>query len=351
VRGIEAFIDMSSEVTSNGGGDRRRWKRLAGAMGAPLARAITHAHGRVLMYHRFGAGTHRRLDPRAFEQHLRYLVRHFDVRPLSSIAGSPTRLQRQAVALTVDDGYADFAEHAYPLIRRYEVPVTVFVVTRFADNDFWLWFDAVHYLLHATRVTRANVVLGARRFTLDLSSTAARDAAWSVVGARCLLMDPARRQTAIDRLGAALDVPLPACPTPAYRAMSWGELRALDPELVTIGSHTRTHPVLSRCDVAEIAREVRVSKQEIAARLGREVDTFCYPNGQPEDYDVRCVQAVRAAGYRCATVAHGALGAGGDPYRVRRIAAPFTLPEFQRAVDGVTNLADQWRAWRFGTAS
>ena len=352
-RELKLSNDMSSDFTSIAGGDEGRWKRLAGVVGAPFARAMTQAHDRVLMYHRFGTGARRRLDPAAFERQLEYLVRHFDVRPLSSIAGpEPQPRRRQSVALTVDDGYADFAEHAYPLIRRFEVPVTVFVVTRFADGDFWLWFDAVHHLVHTTRFTHARVRLAdGQPLTLDLSSFHAREAAWSAVGERCLQMDPATRQATIDALQAALGVPLPSRPTPDYRAMSWGELQALDPGLVTIGSHTQTHPVLSRCDDAAIVREVAQSKHDIAARLGRAVETFCYPNGQPEDYDARAVEAVRAAGYRCATVAHGELGAGNDAYRVQRIAVPFDFPGFQRAVDGVTTLADQWRAWRLGTAS
>jgi peptidoglycan/xylan/chitin deacetylase (PgdA/CDA1 family) len=164
-------------------------------------------------------------------------------------------------------------------------------------------------------------------------------------------MDPPTRQAAIARLQEALDVALPAAPTADHRAMSWDQLAALDPQLVSVGSHTCTHPVLSRCSDADIAREVTVSRHEVARRLGRAVEAFCYPNGQPEDYDSRSIDAVRAAGYRYATVAHGPISAGRDAYTLTRTSAPFDPAQFERAVDGVTQLADQWRAWRFGTAS
>jgi peptidoglycan/xylan/chitin deacetylase (PgdA/CDA1 family) len=345
---------MSSGFAPSRAVHHRLWKHLAGRIGAPIARAITHSHGRVLMYHRFGPGTTRRVDPVAFERQLEYLVRHFEVRPLGSVAdalGSGPRAARQTVAVTVDDGYADFAEYAYPLLQRFGVPVTIFVVTRFLDGDFWLWFDAVHHLLHTSRATRLDIAIGRGRLTLDLSTAAARDRAWSEVGDRCLRMDPPTRQAAIARLQEALDVPLPAAPTADHRAMSWDQLAALDPQLVSVGSHTCTHPVLSRCSDADIAREVTVSRHEIARRLGRAVEAFCYPNGQPEDYDSRSIDAVRAAGYRYATVAHGPISAGRDAYTLTRTSAPFDPAQFERAVDGVTQLADQWRAWRFGTAS
>ena len=342
---------MSPDLSSPG--RRGGWKHIAGRVGAPLARAITQSPARVLMYHRFGPGP-RRLDAVAFERHLQYLVRHFEVRPLDEVArslGSDRGVRRQPVALTVDDGYADFAEVAYPLLQRYGVPATVFVVTRFLDGNFWLWFDAVHYLVHHARATAAEVSLPSAHLTLDLSSAAARERAWSEIGEQCLRMDPATRQAAIDALETALDVPLPALPTGDYRAMSWEQLSRLDADLVTVGSHTRTHPVLSRCSDEYIGHEVSLSKQEVEERLGRLVTAFCYPNGQPEDYDRRCIDAVRAAGYRCATVAHGAVSPGADVYTLRRMAAPFDVAAFERAVDGVTQLADQWRAWRLGTAS
>ena len=153
----------------------------AGRLGAPLARMVTRSGARVLMYHRFGSGPDaRRLDHRAFAHQLAHVVRHFRVTPLASLVAAlrdGRRLPPGTVAITVDDGYADFVEYAYPLLQRFEVPATVFVVMRFLDGDFWLWFDAVHHLLHATRATRMEITLNGVRLPLDLSSGAARDAA------------------------------------------------------------------------------------------------------------------------------------------------------------------------------
>ena len=321
---------------------------LVTSVGAPIARALTGLRARVLMYHRFGTQDARRMDPDAFERHLEYLVRHFHPCSLGTLADALRdghRPPRGAVALTIDDGYEDFMEHAYPLLQRFEVPATIFVVTRFLDGDFWLWFDAAHYLLHAARVSSIDLTLAGVRVTLDLSSAAARQGAWSTFGDRCLRLSPAGQRAAIASLQEAVDVVLPARPASSYRAMSWEQARSLDPQLVDVGSHTCTHPVLSRCSDEEIDREVRGAREIIAERLGRVPDAFCYPNGQLEDYDARCLRAVGRSGYRCATVAHGTtVHAGANLYAIERISAPPERGEFRRAVDGVTQLADQWRA-------
>jgi len=324
---------------------------LGGRIGAPFVRALTRSGARILMYHRFaGRPTPRRVDRVALADHLAYLVRHFNVCPLSTLAAAVRdgeRLPPGSVAITIDDGYADFAQVAYRLLEDFEIPATVFVVTRFLDGDFWLWFDAVHYLLHAAPATRLEVTLSEGPLRLDTSSADARMASWSAVGDQLLRMDPTTRDEAIRELQDAFQLALPPVPTDDYRAMTWDEAAALDPQLVQIGSHTCTHPVLSQCSEAEIDREVADSRAAIIARLGRAPSAFCYPNGQRPDYDERCTAAVRRAGYSCATVAHGGpIGSHADPFTLERLSAPVEAGAFRRTIDGVAALADQWRAWR-----
>lgn len=87
-------------------------------------------------------------------------------------------------------------------------------------------------------------------------------------------------------------------------------LRELEARGVEVGSHTHTHPRLSRLPAAEVARELRRSKALLENLLGHEVPSFCYPYG---DLDRRVREEVAAAGYRlaCATW-RGAARPGAD---------------------------------------
>jgi peptidoglycan/xylan/chitin deacetylase (PgdA/CDA1 family) len=323
--------------------------------GGVVARRLTASSARVLMYHRFSDGPHpRRLAAAAFEQQLQYLKRHFRVRPLIDVVqalreGRP--LERRTVVLTVDDGYADFAEHAYPLLQRYEAPATLFAVTDFLQSNSWLWFDRIHYVLHATAAQQLDVPLEGARVRCDLSSPWRRDRAWSAVGELCMRMNSADRAAVAARLAADLEVIVPASATADYRAMTWAQAARLDPGLVEIGSHTCTHPVLSRCTDAEIEDEVRDSKHAIETRLQRRVRVFAYPHGEPADYDARAIAAVRAAGYAAATVAHGApLRPGADRFRLERVAASADATQFRSTVNGLELLANRYRTWRHAAA-
>ncbi len=67
------------------------------------------------------------------------------------------------------------------------------------------------------------------------------------------------------------------------RLVTADELRELDADLVTIGSHTANHAVMTRLDEPDAIRELRESREQLTSMLGREVTTFCFPYGEYRD--------------------------------------------------------------------
>lgn len=97
--------------------------------------------------------------------------------------------------------------------------------------------------------------------------------------------------------------------------LSWDETRALanNPGIV-IGSHTLTHPFLSRLNETQARVEIADSRDEIAQQIGKSVDHFCYPSG---DFSAREILMVEQAGYQSAVSV--------APGRNRDWHAPFSL--------------------------
>jgi peptidoglycan/xylan/chitin deacetylase (PgdA/CDA1 family) len=99
----------------------------------------------ILAYHRFGDKDGKMVvTPEAFAAQLAYLAENdYSVIRLTDLADflSGTRaLPRRAVLLTVDDGYASFYQHAYPLLKRHKFPATVFVYSDFIGaKDALTW--------------------------------------------------------------------------------------------------------------------------------------------------------------------------------------------------------------------
>ncbi len=96
--------------------------------------------------------------------------------------------------------------------------------------------------------------------------------------------------------------------TPEERVMSVERLRGL-PELISVGSHTLTHPDLVGLSSEAAAREITQSRAKLELMLQRPVPWFCFPYGAFNDSTIRLC---REAGYEQAFTAEPALITGDD---------------------------------------
>src|SRR5262245_13279654 len=96
----------------------------------------------IITYHRLGGREDgARISARAFAEQTRYLAAHYTLVPLSHLADCWGRreIPPRLAAITIDDGYRDAYEIAFPILRKHRAPATVFVVTEFVDGMAWLW--------------------------------------------------------------------------------------------------------------------------------------------------------------------------------------------------------------------
>lgn len=110
--------------------------------------------------------------------------------------------------------------------------------------------------------------------------------------------------------------------------MDWQDIEYILKQGVEIGSHTLTHPFLTKIDLKDAQREIEFSKKKLEDRLGVEIRSFCYPYG---DYNQTVRDMVEKAGYRYAfTTKHGSFKIGDDPLQVNRLTifGNMTLLEF-----------------------
>jgi len=115
------------------------------------------------------------------------------------------------------------------------------------------------------------------------------------------------------------------------KLMTWDQLRELQDAGMTIGSHTRTHPVLPDYHAA-LHNEVAMSREDIKEHLGRAPDFLAYPFGA---WDSLSAAWARTAGYRAArTYRGGAWNAASDLYHLRAVPVTDNMQAFERAVSG-----------------
>jgi hypothetical protein len=152
-------------------------------------------------------------------------------------------------------------------------------------------------------------------------------------------MRPNARNACIEGVASSMGIHIPKVPPLKYAPCSWGELREMaDSGLVEIGSHTVTHPILASLTDQESWQELTVSRAQIAAGVGRQIATFCFPNGKPQDYRDIHMQQIKDAGFSSAVVTRfGMAGNGSNCYGLPRmgISGGLDALSFSKYLDGV----------------
>jgi peptidoglycan/xylan/chitin deacetylase (PgdA/CDA1 family) len=317
-----------------------------------LARLARGRQASILMFHRFAQDEDpegRALSIQKFAAYLAYLTRSWRVVSLRQLTDELAQgvARPHMVAVTVDDGYEDFYSLAAPVLRRYGVPATVFVVSDFIDGRCWLWPDRYRFVLgHAPR-RRLSVRHRGADHVLELADERGRPRAIEGWVEHAKRIPTPEREDLLQALAEACGVELPAAPPPGYRPMTWAQLRALAGQGFDVGAHTRTHPILSRVRPSELAEEIEGCKHRIEHQVGFPVRHFAYPNGGPEDYTPEAVEAVARAGYRAAvtTVAGGNRPSTPRLELRRTSAAARDLAHFAQSVSGFEEAKARLRAW------
>lgn len=259
-------------------------------------------------------------------------IRHFE-------AGT---LPPDAVCLTFDDGYVDNLVTGKPLLAKADVPATVHIITGFLDRpgEFW-WDELARLILQGNGPLKLELTIGERPVCFDLAaervqhdgfgkgSTKRRSALRSIWQAlRCLgdlerglVMQTIRSTYATNDHN-----------TSCSRAMTSEEVKTLVADgIVTIGSHTVTHPLLTELDAVACRREITESKITCEKLIGASVQSFAYPFG---GFNAIAREEVKNAGHAVSFSAkHGAIGATSDPFALPRInVGNWDGDRFERAI-------------------
>ncbi|MFD2228573.1 polysaccharide deacetylase family protein [Alkalimarinus sediminis] len=314
-------------------------KNIAYAIGKALGgvkvlKYLARNHPRILMYHRIrataeGDGIH--VD--VFRQQMEILARDFNVVSLEELlhlANNNQPLPQHAVVITFDDGYEDFYLNAFPVLQALSLPTTVFVTTGFVSNETWLWPDKIKYMLSESQIGTLFVPELNTTFTLKTDKLRA----WHSIADYCLTIPNKQKNPFINDLAIKLSVTLPFSAPDMYKALSWDQVKEMSANGIDIGSHSVTHPVMTKLELTDLRDELENSKRIIEQMLNKPVTGFCFPNGLSEDINEEVQGEINRAGYQYALAAFPTLNPLAERLAIGRYPAHPDISEFEKIVYG-----------------
>jgi len=234
-----------------------------------------------------------------FDNQMKYLSRWFRVVSMHDVINwldKRISLPPYAALITFDDGYLDNYTNAYPILRKYNFPATIFLTTNHIGTDAQFYWDLAAYCFHSTSFTEVQFPNGASRGWTNLKERDHVCKSW--VEAMKILSDSEKRKH-VALLTRQLNVSVPKNFF-LKLMMNWDQIREMHKNGIDFGGHTMNHPILSHVPIDEAQQEIEGSKDRIEQELGEPVLSFAYPNGMAADINQSLEHLVEQSNYKAA---------------------------------------------------
>lgn len=236
---------------------------------------------------------------KAFRTIVRFVKQTFPIVTLDQIVRGELQASRHNyhVAFTFDDGYRDNFLCAFPILKEFQVPATIYLATQYIDSGEMPWYDKVRLAFKLTMRSRLRLAeLGGPDAALQGEASRLRALGETLHWLRAL--PEAKRLEAMSEIFRQLAVPASA--GLPRQMLGWDEVRLMNREQITFGAHTLSHPALSRIPESSLRQEIVGSKERVEEVLQSPARHFAYPFGQAFDYTAAVKKAVQEAGFETA---------------------------------------------------
>ncbi|MEP6687297.1 MAG: polysaccharide deacetylase family protein [Gemmatimonadales bacterium] len=291
----------------------------------------------ILLYHSIGGRgifSDNVTPEGVFERQMRFVAQRRKAVSLSTMLDAVLQHREPDpdwVAVTFDDGYADFATTALPILERYGIPASVFVPTVILKGGC-LFFDQIEVWVSAAVGPRIHVRFGTDVLDLSLRTPADRRDASLRLALCARELTPTDRAAAMNAIREACSADSSTARMPYLRPEDLARL----PASVEIGSHSVSHYALPKLEDEVLRTELAESLAALRAVRAIPAGYLSYPFGKRWAYDRRVAACAAHVGYAAAlTTIPGLVRQGTDPYEIPRMAGAGNMARFRLALMGL----------------
>jgi peptidoglycan/xylan/chitin deacetylase (PgdA/CDA1 family) len=280
---------------------------------AVLLRHFYWERGQILLFHRIcpavpkariSANAGLELTPEKFEIIIKFFLSHDYV--FLSLDQLEERLRDKRnkgrfVIFTFDDGYADNLHYAFPILKKNNIPFTIYVATCFPEKTGILWW----YLLEDIIVANDHLDIQMEKKRHSFPCRTEQEKEDTFFRLRSKIMRDLSRTKFYPSIGEIFS-PFHMDPheKTSELTLSWEQITQLNQDpLVTIGAHSSNHLSLARLSREEVKKEIIDSKEKIGIQIKKEVRHFAYPYGGESEAGTREFNLVRDCGFKTAVTA------------------------------------------------
>jgi peptidoglycan/xylan/chitin deacetylase (PgdA/CDA1 family) len=213
---------------------------------------------------------------------------------LFQILQNNEKVEKQIV-FTLDDGYKDNYEIAYPIFKKHNVPFTIYITTSFPQKSTVLWW----YVLEDFLIAKSEVTLSNGEIYICRTKQEKTDA-FMKIREIIVSFEPKAFLIKLNELFSNYSINW-------YKysddlTMKWEDIQNMSQdEIVTIAGHTSNHFALNRLSKDEILKEVLEANQLIESKIHKKINHFSYPFGSRNEIGTREFEIIKSLNFKTVT--------------------------------------------------
>jgi len=309
-----------------------------------LASQVIHGQNmvRILLYHRVNdtplveASISDRLtvSVEKFRKQMEYVAGNFNVMSFSEFGERrkySEAIPEKTVILTFDDGYLDNYNFAFPILKEFKIPATIFLATDYINTNRFLWWDVLEEIVLDPGIDLKELFVPELHEGINFAREDRVHLYWEIYN-YLKSIDPSKREDIL------LQISPEKRDLTSRQMLSWKHIVEMSKQNISFGAHTQSHAILSKISLAQAKNEIRNSKSEIEYRIQKRVVSFAYPNGGPDTFNDDIVEILKQSGYENAvTTVKGFVNSKDDLFRLKRynIDGEDSLSTFKCKLSGI----------------
>jgi len=238
--------------------------------------------------------------PEDFKLQIQHLSKYFNpitFEDLIDYHNGNRKLPKDPVIITFDDGHTDNYTNAYPILKDLKTSATIFVSSDYLDSDETFWFDQVAYLIYKSE--KNNLSLNNNDFSINFNETVKSKRYATETTLRYLMtLENSLRLSCLDELKNQLGVTISTTDQHKSSALSTDQVIEMSKNNIEFGSHTASHPILSKLTATELEYELKQSKADIERITNKPVNTIAYPVGGTSEFNQNVIKKCKEIGYQ-----------------------------------------------------
>jgi len=252
-------------------------------------------NGKIFLYHGLTdkEDFFKHINIEKFERHIKFLCTYYKPVHLDELIKMDDQEKKNAFAITFDDGYESIYTLAYPILKKYNVPFTFFLITDTIENDEFIWNDRIDNTIKGINRKFISINFRDQEIKMKISGNYRLGLQLSILKNKLKFLNYSEINDFISTIEKKYSP-----------SINYGELdrvvtvdkvkEMINSGLCKIGSHTCNHVSLISIPIEEINYQVEKSLEWLQKEIGHGNYFFCYPHGH---FDSQVRDIVKQNGY------------------------------------------------------